>query len=1085
MHLCIGGTPSTKKVYKYQLSEDIVLTYIATKTREILNIYNTEVKGYLGSIFVTKKRLDEVFGYTVQVYGSYELYEKYIGLSNGTYVKEFDEANFSMFEEVTERLGSYKANKLPVKYTILEQAMELNLDKHNSIEEYLYENVPFEDLIKEKNLDLTWTEGKDYRILTSREDIEAFIEGLANSKDIVGFDTETSGLLVGRVKLDKLVGMSMSYEDDTGYYFPIDHKRIRNIEMPLEEFLAKLKPYIDYNSPLAKPLVAHNGAFDWKVLRQHGIDLNIVHDTYIRVSLMDSRNSKTLFSLKDIVSHELGITVLELSDMYKDKSRQEIKAIKKAVFEQGLPIDETTKYKLERVDFFKGRNGTLPYDFRYASYEFSELYGSADADFPRILFKLQEKEWDTSLNMVYKIEMEAMRPIAIQEYYGIKTDRDALLVIYDEQVKKLEELTQEIYAIAGEEFNINSSNQLANIMFDKLGYEYLPRFNTKRGGRGTGMKVLKYLAGQKTPTGNVKYPLADLLIKYSKLNKLITSFYGNLPNLIHNGVLFPNYKQLGTDTGRISANNPNIQQMEPGVRYHMHVDNPDTHYMMICDYSQVEYRVMGGLSGEPKVVDFFRSNPEADYHIQAYANMHDIPYEDVTSAQRSEGKILNFGTTYGLEDANLANNLFGNSSELHQHLAREARKKYFEGIPVLRDYFEEVRDKAEIDGYVTTLFGRKRYIPEFQGKNVNYISEYDRASGRRKAGNTPVQGTAADIQKLAMYRIRQAFFNEGISEEDVHLILNVHDEVAIHVNKKYHPFYVLGIMRKAMEMDLSKFGLPPLYIGAIIGTNWGAGQNDDMEMPVILMEEIKKRVEENNIKYTPEDVSVEDLLAQWQEEINQFAVRQIHYEVMEQKHTTMEECRDNGRITTYSKYFDNPDLMIKLVLDNKDNEEFIQELQLKYREYHEQYPDYEYVKEEVVEEVEVVKGKELEQDNSLKYDLQKVMYINKLYKNDTLHTVHIHTSSHSVDLLEVIQAMLVEDDAFKSGIFKDNQHLLRVRIYLDTETPYVIKHKGILSGFIPLLSKFIITDRYGVGSFENAEKVIDKLGTTLIKPEYL
>src|SRR5699024_5215405 len=225
---------------------------------------------------------------------------------------------------------------------------------------------------------------------------------------------------------------------------------------------------------------------------------------------------------------------------------------------------------------------------------------------------------------------------------------------------------------------------------------------------------------------------------------------------------------------------------------------------------------------------------EADYHIMAYSNMMKKPYEDVTSEERSTGKVLNFGTSYGLEDASLAMNLYGDDSRFSQKKAAQARKDYFDGVPYIRDYFKEKQDESERKGYSKTMFGRKRQILEFSGNGR--VSEYRRASGRRKGGNHTVQGTAADILKMAMARLREFFRREGYYEDMVRLVMNIHDEVVIQVHKSINSYYAVKIVREAMEIDFSKYGFPPLYIGAIVGYSWFDGQlDDDLEAPVYLL----------------------------------------------------------------------------------------------------------------------------------------------------------------------------------------------------------------------------------------------------------
>lgn len=1088
MHLMLGKTPTKKIVYVKEDNTERI-EYIATRSRELINKY---VEGNIvGGIYTTKQRVADQEGVKVQYGGQWQELQEYLGMKNGVYIPSdrienkdaYLAENNGFIEDKNSQVKAVKSKEI----TYEEGESNLEVEITSSVEDYLYKNKKLSEIQKEKNVSFDWVANKNYRILYKEKDILDYIDGLSKTTNIVGFDTETTGLVVGRKGIDILVGMSLSYEDDTGVYFPIAHERIPNVEMGKAKFLELITPYISVNhEETRKDLVTHNGGFDWLVLKREGIELNIVHDTFIRHGLMDIESAKWAGALKAMVSSQLGIDVLELPDMYEDITKRELTALKRTIDTHGLPVNPITAYKLERTDIFKGKEAILPYDFRFASEEFVEIYGPADGDFPRIMYKKQEEQWNKKMDFIYRLEIETIPSLGEQEYFGIKTDVAGLEKLHVKAQEELDEIEKKIYAEAGEEFNIGSSQQKAYILFDKLGCPYLPSFKTKKGGRGTGSKVLKYLSKLRDENGEIKYPIADYLIEYSKLSKLISSFYGNLPRLIHNDLMFTNYKQLGTETGRISSQKPNIQQMEPTVRYLMHVDDEDEYYLMVCDYSQVEYRVMGGLSGEPKVVDFFKTNPEADYHIQAYSNMHGIPYEDVTSKQRSEGKILNFGTTYGLEDANLAQNLYGNSSELHQQMARDARKKYFDGIPVLRDYFEAVRDKAEETGYSETLFGRVRWIPEFRNKNVLALTEYERAKGRRKAGNTPVQGTAADIQKLAMMRIRSIFRKAGLGDDKVRMILNVHDEIGIHVHKSIHPYYVLTLMRRAMEMDLSKYGLPPLYIGAIIGTTWGAGQNDNMEMPVMLMDEIVERVKRDKLKYNT-DKSPKELIADWQEEINRFAIRQLKYEIETRGLTTEQECHNTGRMVTYSGYFDNRDAIMKLALEVPS-----EELQDNYKELLSELSSYKY--EAPKEEDKGPKGVEIKDDlDTITSAIKEHVTIDA-----ERGVVRVKLNNEDSKFMEALDAMLVSRGMYDKGVFKEDNQLYRVEVsYIklpegsyDPETSdgrewYAITHRGILTGMLKLLYYYMRKHLFDIGTYNGITYKVNHVGETLIKQEYL
>src|SRR5699024_3278925 len=431
----------------------------------------------------------------------------------------------------------------------------------------------------------------------------------------------TTGLLVNRTKKDKLVGMSFSIEDHTGVYIPIRQERFENIKMGEKKFINLIKPFIHKGSKKAKKLVTHNGGFDWKVLKMYGIELNIVFDTFIRQSLKSIGDSKRIGQLKQIVKYVFGYDTVELEDMYEKRTKTEIKEIAKAVKAGTLTVNEITKRKLETAE----KQEDLM-DFRFAERDFVELYGPADGDFPRLLHKEMDKEWDHKMDFIYRVEMEQIPVLGEQEYYGVRVNKGSFEKLYEDALERKEELERKIFEEAGEEFNINSTQQKAKIIFDKMGCHKKDRYKTKKGNWGTGKDVLKDLDKYKDKNGDQKYPIAEYLQKYSKVQKLIDSFYGKIPKLVVDGYIFTNYNQMGTGTGRVSNSKPNLQQTEPTSRMAM-LPESDDYYFLICDYSQVEYRVMAGMGKEEKVVKFFRDNAEADYHTMAYANMMGKAYE--------------------------------------------------------------------------------------------------------------------------------------------------------------------------------------------------------------------------------------------------------------------------------------------------------------------------------------------------------------------------------------------------------------------------------------------------------------------------
>lgn len=1030
MFFLLGGEQPTKRVNLEYRKGNTLILYMATRTKEIMHVYENEVavaSFYRALSLVKVKEPTESATEkpprkeVLKVAGpKWKEYKEFMGVQSDipctAYINEFVPGTSKSLTQLKE--FKYEIESLSTAHVLQKVG--------NSVEDYLYELRSLQSIAESKVLNLDWVNRKNYRVLTSREDIEAFIEGLRTTTEIVGFDTETTGLLVGREKIDILVGISMSYEDHTGVYFPLQHRRFPNVEMGQNAFLDMLKPYIHRHSEHRKELVTHNGGFDWKTLKMHDIDLNIVYDTFIRQGLKEISAAKNIGSLKEIAKHVLGHDVVELEDMYENRTKQDVKDVQVAVFEKGLSVNDITRYKLERAEEFND----LRYDFRFVDYEFARVYGSADADFPRLIHKIQDQEWDKELDFIYRLEINLIPVLGEQEYFGVRGRQDEFVNLLNVTQARVDSLRQEIYRMVGYEFNLSSGPQKAKVIYEDLGCPILKRFRTKKGGLKTDAATLKTLASYKNDDGTPRYPVIPLIQRYTKLNTLISNFYGKLPKLLHNGFFFPSYKQLGTETGRISCSKPNLQQTEPTSRKYMVPDTED-HYFLICDYSQVEYRVMAGMSGEQKVVDFFANNPEADYHILAYANMMGKAYEDVTSEERGVGKVLNFGTTYGLEDEALALALLGDSTPYHQQLARQKREQYFAGVPILRDYFEAIRDEAQEKGYVRTLFKRVRHIPEFNYKG--FTSEYTIQSGRRKAGNMPVQGTAADIMKIAMVRVHRAIRKAGFTEDQMRLVMNIHDELVLQVHKSINMWYALTIVRKAMEIDMSAYGFPPLYIGANVGYTWFDGKIDELEAPVLLMDE---KIAEVEAKLAAgEELEVyEDPRTVWENEISLFALKQVRKEIEENNLTTMDECYKNIRVMKYARHFttkrriekDGVEEMKKYSFDNNiislllDRSNTVESVWEQLPDLLENMP----IIDRVVETKEAVQLPETE--TGLLAVLREHIQVNRQTQ-----TIHLHLNSSDSNFLAILDSLMI--DLKERYLYKLNQDLFKVHVNIPSQ----------------------------------------------------
>lgn len=692
--------------------------------------------------------------------------------------------------------------------------------------------------------DISWMKTRDYRIVNTEEDLLAYLVEMDAINDVVGFDTETSGLRINRFpmnhpKRDNLVGICLSIRENEGIYIPIRQTKFNNLD---EAFVIKtLEPYLSKHKDKSKnkklkSVVTHYGSFDWKVMYTYGWDLNITDDTYILQYLIDVREANAVKKLKVMSEKILGLQMIDLEDFFP----------------------ATRGGKRSNIQF-----SLLPY-------ESVRHYGPTDADITRALYFELRPLLPTDMKFIYSVEVDLLKRLGKVEYYGIKIDIAKMIEEKEKVTIEKEILEKEIYEMAGEVFNINSGDQLERILFDKL--KYPSHGLTKSGKRATGKDVLEMLSKDRDKEGNVMYPLADMIFKYKKKEKLLSAFLDKLLRENVEGFIFPKYNQAGTQSGRISGNNPNLQQTSGAIR-EMFVPDSDDYYFLVVDYSQVEYRIMAGLGNQYDLVEYFRENPEADFHILMYAQMYNKRYEDVTSKERKTGKTLNFGISYGMSPASLAIKLFGSNTKEQTADAEKKIKEYFDSVSNIRDYMTATKDLAQARGFVRTLFNRRRYIPEFLKENPKY---YEIERGKRKAGNTVVQGTAADIMKIAHTAVEDSLDKAGI---DVRVVASIHDELVIQVNKKYNHWYMINLVRKAMELNLSKFNFPPLYIGANVGKSWGDGKKDHLEAPVLLMERMCEQVDAGmHTEPIPNNIEV------FEQELKMFALEQLKVEIDKMNH---------------------------------------------------------------------------------------------------------------------------------------------------------------------------------------------------------
>ena len=400
--------------------------------------------------------------------------------------------------------------------------------------------------------------------------------------------------------------------------------------------------------------------------------------------------------------------------------------------------------------------------------------------------------------LYYEIELPLMRILAEMEVAGCAVAPDELRAFGDKLDARIEVLVSQIYEDAGGEFNINSTRQLGEVLFEKLG---LPAQKKTKTGYSTNVDVLEKLAGL--------HPIIPAILEYRQLTKLKSTYVEGLLKVISpkDGRIHTHFQQTVTATGRLSSTDPNLQNIPVRTELgrelrRMFVAPDDDHVLIDADYSQIELRVLAHISQDEHMIEAFRAGQ--DIHAATAAKVYHVPLEEVTPQMRSSCKAVNFGIVYGISDFSLAQDIGVTRKE-----AGEFIRTYLATYPGVAKYMDDIKASAKENGYVTTLFGRRRALPELQSRNFNI-----RSFGERVAMNTPIQGTAADIIKIAMVRVRDRLLREGLESR---LILQVHDELILEAPKSEQET-AMQLLREEMEAAFQMDA--PLVAEAKAGHSW-------------------------------------------------------------------------------------------------------------------------------------------------------------------------------------------------------------------------------------------------------------------------
>lgn len=525
-------------------------------------------------------------------------------------------------------------------------------------------------------------------------------------------DTEATGR---NPVIASLVGVSLCSEKDRAFYIPVSHS-YEGVQTQINvKELAGLCSGIFEDESIAK--IGHNLKYDMMILEKEGVRLKgLLYDTMIASYLLNP--NKPNHSLEEVAFEYLS---------YRKKTFMEV-LLKRGSFAE-VPLEEAAPYACDDAGL---------------SFELKEK-----------LFALIKSDGLEDLYM--NIEMPLIRVLADMEMAGVRIDSGGIEGLSKEIERELDGIKRRIYFLAGEEFNINSPKQLSNVLFHSLGFQ--PGKKTKTG-FSTEMSVLEELAQF--------HELPREILNYRSLSKLKSTYLDVLPALINpeTGRLHTSFNQTGTATGRLSSSEPNLQNIpikgEWGRRIRETFIAEEGNLLLSADYSQVELRILAHLSNDAGLIEAFRSN--LDIHTRTASEIFGIPPDKVTPDSRRIAKTVNFGVIYGISPFGLSETLNIDRDEAKRYI-----EQYFIRHPGVRDYIDRTLETAKLEGYVTTFFKRRRAVPEIRNKNANI-----RQQGERFAINSPIQGTAADIIKIAMINIRKRCRAQGLKAK---MILQVHDEL--------------------------------------------------------------------------------------------------------------------------------------------------------------------------------------------------------------------------------------------------------------------------------------------------------------------
>ena len=593
-----------------------------------------------------------------------------------------------------------------------------------------------------------------YETLLTQADLTRWIEKLNEAK-LIAVDTETDSL---DYMSANLVGISFALENGEAAYLPL---QLDYLDAPktLEKStaLAAIKPILE-NPDIHK--IGQNIKFDESIFARHGIELQGVEfDTML---LSYTLNSTGRHNMDDLAKRYLGHETIEFESI-AGKGKGQL------TFNQ-IPLEQATEYAAE------------------------------DAD---VTMKLQQVLWlklqeEPTLVELYKtMELPLLHVLSRMERTGVLIDSDALFIQSNEIATRLTALEEQAYELAGQPFNLASTKQLQEILFDKLGLPVLQK--TPKGAPSTNEEVLEELA--------YSHELPKILVEHRGLSKLKSTYTDKLPQMVNSqtGRVHTSYHQAVTATGRLSSSDPNLQNIpirnEEGRRIRQAFIAREGYSIVAADYSQIELRIMAHLSGDQGLINAFSQGK--DIHRSTAAEIFGVSLDEVTSEQRRNAKAINFGLIYGMSAFGLSRQLGISRPDAQKYM-----DLYFQRYPGVQQFMTDIREKAKAQGYVETLFGRRLYLPDINSSNA-----MRRKGAERVAINAPMQGTAADIIKRAMIKLDEVIRHDP----DIEMIMQVHDELVFEVRSEKVEFFCEQIKQ---HMEAAAELVVPLIVEVGVGQNW-------------------------------------------------------------------------------------------------------------------------------------------------------------------------------------------------------------------------------------------------------------------------